>query len=57
MLFAGSVGRADLPGGNAEALISGIRNRLMVLPEETAVIAGHGPMTTIGEEKRYNPFL
>ena len=57
VLFAGSVGRADLPGGNAEALIAGIKSRLMVLPEDTAVIAGHGPMTTIGEEKRYNPFL
>ncbi len=57
VLFAGSVGRADLPGGNAALLISGIREKLLTLPEEVRVIAGHGPSTTIGEEKRYNPFL
>lgn len=57
VLFAGSVGRSDLPGGNGNALISGIREKLMVLPEEVQVITGHGPMTTIGEEKKYNPFL
>lgn len=57
VLFAGSVGRADLPGGNAALLISGIREKLLTLPEEVRVIAGHGPSTTIGEEKKYNPFL
>ena len=57
VLFAGSVGRSDLPGGNGNALISGIREKLMVLPEDVQVITGHGPMTTIGEEKKYNPFL
>lgn len=57
VLFAGSVGRSDLPGGNAQALISGIKEKLMLLPDDTSVIAGHGPMTTIGEERRYNPFL
>lgn len=57
VLFAGSVGRSDLPGGDGTVLISGIREKLMVLPEDVQVIAGHGPMTVIGEEKKYNPFL
>lgn len=57
VLFAGSVGRSDLPGGDGNALISDIRKKLMVLPEDVQVITGHGPMTTIGEEMKYNPFL
>ncbi len=57
VLFAGSIGRSDLPGGDGNALISGIREKLMILPEDVRVITGHGPMTTIGEEKKYNPFL
>lgn len=57
VLFAGSVGRSDLPGGNGHALIEGIRSQLMTLPDETIVIPGHGPLTTIGEEKKHNPFL
>lgn len=57
VLFAGSVGRTDLPGGNHEQLISGIRRKLMILPDETVVHPGHGPDTTIGEEKLYNPFV
>ena len=57
VLFAGSVGRADLPGGDARALIPGIKDKLMVLPDGVRVIAGHGEMTTIGEERMYNPFL
>lgn len=56
-LFAGSVGRTDLPGGNARQLIDSIRSKLMALPEQTLVIPGHGPNTTIGEEKESNPFL
>jgi glyoxylase-like metal-dependent hydrolase (beta-lactamase superfamily II) len=56
-LFAGSVGRTDLPGGDHEALISGIKKRLLVLPEATVVHPGHGPDTTIGEEQRSNPFV
>lgn len=56
-LFAGSVGRTDLPGGNTTQLLDSIRTKLMALPEETRVIAGHGPETTIGEEKSSNPFL
>jgi glyoxylase-like metal-dependent hydrolase (beta-lactamase superfamily II) len=57
VLFRGSIGRTDLPGGNYEELISGIRSKLLVLPDETIVFSGHGPKTTIGEEKKHNPFL
>ena len=57
VLFAGSIGRTDLPGGDHEALIEGIRSKLLVLPENTVVHTGHGPDTTIGREKRSNPFV
>ena len=56
LLFAGSVGRTDLPGGDSEALLDSIRVKLYALPDATVVYAGHGPATTIGEEKRSNPF-
>jgi len=56
-LFAGSVGRTDLPGGDFDALIEGVKTRLLVLPGETVVHPGHGPDTTIGAEKRSNPFV
>jgi hydroxyacylglutathione hydrolase len=56
-LFAGSVGRTDLPGGNYNKLIQSIRERLLPLPDTTLVIPGHGPATTIGEERISNPFL
>ncbi len=56
-LFAGSIGRTDLPGGSHETLVRGVRSRLMVLPEETVVHPGHGPDTTIGREKVSNPFV
>ncbi|MFZ0631311.1 MAG: MBL fold metallo-hydrolase [Acidobacteriaceae bacterium] len=56
-LFAGSIGRTDLPGGDGRQLLQSIHNRLLVLPEETLVIPGHGPKTTIGEERQANPFL
>jgi hydroxyacylglutathione hydrolase len=56
-LFAGSIGRTDLSGGNSGQLLESIHNRLLVLPEETCVLPGHGSITTIGEEKRRNPFL
>lgn len=56
-LFAGSIGRTDLPGGSHETLVAGIRERLLVLPEETVVHPGHGPESTVGREKRLNPFL
>jgi len=57
VLFNRSIGRTDLPGGNYQTLIDNIRNKLFVLPEETVVYSGHGPETTIGEEKTENPFL
>lgn len=57
VLFAGSVGRSDLPGGNACQLIDDIRKKIFVLPDDVKVIPGHGPATTIGQEKRHNPFF
>jgi len=56
-LFAGSIGRTDLPGGDYSQIIHSIQSRLMVLPDDTKVITGHGPSTTIGIERRTNPFL
>ena len=56
-LFAGSIGRTDLPGGDEREILRSLRNRLMVLPDTTRVLPGHGPDTTIGEEKQSNPFL
>lgn len=56
-LFAGSVGRTDLPGGDSRQIIRSIHDRILVLPDETHVIPGHGPATTIGEERESNPFL
>lgn len=56
-LFKGSIGRTDLPGGDHRQLIGSIKNRLVNLPDSTIVLPGHGPATTIGEEKIMNPFL
>ena len=56
-LFAGSIGRTDLPGGDTSKILASIRDRILPLPASTKVIAGHGSSTTIGEEKRSNPFL
>ncbi|HJQ30016.1 MAG TPA: MBL fold metallo-hydrolase [Rubrobacter sp.] len=56
-LFAGSVGRVDLPGGSMEVLMRSIEDRLLTLPDETRVYPGHGPQTTIGNERTSNPFL
>jgi hydroxyacylglutathione hydrolase len=56
-LFAGSIGRTDLPGGNFEQIIDSIQTRLLKLPDETRVIPGHGPETTLGVERKTNPFL
>ncbi len=57
VLFNRSIGRTDLPGGNHAQLIKNIKEKLFVLPDETVVYSGHGPVTTIGEEKRENPYL
>lgn len=57
VLFSGSIGRTDLPGGNYNQLIESIQTQLLTLPDETMVYSGHGPATTIGEEKKSNPFL
>lgn len=57
VLFAGSIGRSDLPGGNGQALIEGIRSKILTLPDEVVVIPGHGPMTSIREERMHNPFF
>ena len=56
-LFAGSIGRTDLPGGDYDTLMRSIRDVLLSFPDDTIVHAGHGPETTIGEERRSNPFL
>ncbi len=56
-LFAGSVGRTDLPGGDGRTLIRSIKGRLLPLPEETVVVPGHGRSTTISQERERNPFL
>lgn len=57
VLFAGSIGRTDLPGGDYDQLVTGVRQRLFVLSDETIVHPGHGPDTTIGEERQHNPFV
>jgi hydroxyacylglutathione hydrolase len=56
-LFAGTIGRTDLPGGDLRKIITSIQDRLLTLPDETIVISGHGPSTTIGSERSENPFL
>lgn len=56
-LFAGSIGRTDLPGGDTDALVSAVHNKLFGLEDELPVYPGHGPATTLGEEKRFNPFV
>lgn len=56
-LFAGSIGRTDLPGGSFEKIIDSLHEKLLALPDDTIVIPGHGPATTIGEERENNPFL
>jgi hydroxyacylglutathione hydrolase len=57
VLFQGSIGRTDLPGGDYHTLISSIKQKLFLLPDGTVVFPGHGPQTTIGYEKKFNPFL
>lgn len=57
VLFAGSIGRSDFPDGDHETLIESIRTKLLTLPDNAVVLPGHGPPTTVGEERRTNPFL
>lgn len=56
-LFQGSIGRTDLPGGNHNRLLEALRNRILPLPDNYLVLPGHGDSSTVGDEKRYNPFL
>jgi len=56
-LFAGSIGRTDLPGGSFDKIIRSLHGTLLKLPDDTLVVPGHGPLTTIGEERESNPFL
>lgn len=56
-LFAGSIGRTDLPGGSYKKIINSLHERVLTLPDETIVVPGHGPITTIGSERESNPFL
>ena len=57
LIFAGSVGRTDLPGGNWDTLEKSIREQIYTLPDETVLLSGHGPKTTVGNEKKFNPFV
>jgi hydroxyacylglutathione hydrolase len=57
LLFAGSIGRTDLPGGDYETILTSLARVCLPLPDETAVLSGHGPQTTIGAERAHNPFL
>jgi glyoxylase-like metal-dependent hydrolase (beta-lactamase superfamily II) len=57
LIFAGGVGRTDFPGGNWESLVNSIRAQVYTLPDETRLLSGHGPETTVGEEKVSNPFV
>jgi len=57
VLFRGSIGRTDFPGGSHQGLLDGIRRKLFPLPDDTVVYPGHGPVTTVGHEKRSNPFF
>ncbi|HKB00653.1 MAG TPA: MBL fold metallo-hydrolase [Gemmataceae bacterium] len=57
VLFRGSIGRTDFPGGSFETLADGIRNKLYAMPDETVVYPGHGPVTKVGYERRTNPFV
>src|ERR1700742_2226252 len=56
-LFAGSIGRTDLPGGSMKKIIHSLHNTVLALPDDTVVVPGHGPQTTIGDERESNPFL
>lgn len=57
LIFAGSIGRTDFPGGSYEELINSVKTKIFTLPDNTIIFPGHGPATTVGEEKRSNPFF
>ena len=57
VIFSGSVGRTDFPDGDFDQLAAGIRAKLFTLPDDTVLLPGHGPATTVGKEKRSNPFV
>lgn len=57
LLFAGSIGRTDLPGGDTRAIMDSLARTVLPLPDETVVLPGHGPQTTVGRERATNPFL
>jgi glyoxylase-like metal-dependent hydrolase (beta-lactamase superfamily II) len=57
LLFAGSIGRTDLPGGDYQTILDSLARVCLTLPDQTLVLSGHGPQTTIGAERRDNPFL
>lgn len=57
VIFNGSIGRTDLPGGDFNTLIASIESQVLTLPDKTRLLSGHGPETTVGTERRYNPFL
>ncbi|HEX7974308.1 MAG TPA: MBL fold metallo-hydrolase [Anaerolineales bacterium] len=57
VIFSGSIGRTDLAGGDYDILIDSIRTQILTLPDETRLLPGHGPETTVGMERAYNPFL
>lgn len=57
LVFAGSIGRTDLPGGSMREMLASLTTRFLTLPDETVVLPGHGPETTVGRERAYNPFL
>jgi hydroxyacylglutathione hydrolase len=57
LVFAGSIGRTDLPGGSMREMLASLASRFLTLPDETVVLPGHGPETTVGRERAYNPFL
>ena len=57
MLFAGSIGRTDLPGGSTDTMLTSLRDKILPLADDTVVLPGHGPATTIGRERASNPYL
>ena len=57
ILFCGGIGRTDLPGGSMEELKVSVKNKILILPDDTIILPGHGPHTTVGEEKKFNPFI